>query len=98
MGHQDTRVNLTLPAEVIAVLDRMGKVTGAGRATIVREWLIEAAPQLGEFARALEAPSKKNVDAFAIMAKVINETADLADQLSLNIKRDRRRAMRKKIK
>ena len=72
MPSQQTRVNLTLPDEVIAVLDRMGKVTGAGRATIVREWLIEASPKLGEFARALEMASKKNVDAFGVMAKVLN--------------------------
>jgi predicted DNA-binding protein len=96
MPSQQTRVNLTLPDDVIAVLDRMSKVTGAGRATIVREWLIEASPQLGEFAKALELASKKNIDAFAVMAKVVNEASDQYDQLALNIKRDRRRAMRKK--
>jgi metal-responsive CopG/Arc/MetJ family transcriptional regulator len=98
MPSAQTRVNLTLPDEVIAVLDRMVKVTGAGRATIIREWLIEAAPQLGEFARALEMASKKNVDAFSVMAKVVNDTAAEMDQLSLDMKRGRRRAMRKKIK
>ncbi|WP_146092239.1 ribbon-helix-helix domain-containing protein, partial [Xanthomonas vasicola] len=41
MPSEQTRVNLTLPADVVAVLDRLGKVTGAGRATIIREWLIE---------------------------------------------------------
>jgi predicted DNA-binding protein len=97
MPSQNTRVNLTLPDETIAVLDRMGKATGAGRATIVREWLIEATPQLGEFAKALELASNKNADAFAVMAKVLNETGAQADQLLLNIKRDRRRAMRKKV-
>ncbi len=98
MPSQDTRVNLTLPDEVIAVLDRMGKVTGAGRATIVREWLIEAAPQLGEFAKALELASSRNVDAFSVMAKVLNDTSDEVGQLSLDIKRSRRRAMTKKKK
>lgn len=98
MPSQQTRVNLTLPDEVVAILDRMSKATGAGRATIVREWLIEAAPQLGEFARALELASKKNVEAFGVMAKVLNETTDKADQLQLDIKRSRRRYMRKKTK
>ncbi len=98
MPSQQTRVNLTLPDEVISILDRMGKATGAGRATIVREWLIEAAPQLAEFARALELASKKNVDAFGIMAKVLNDTSAQADQLQLDIKRSRRAAMRKRAK
>jgi hypothetical protein len=98
MPSQQTRVNLTLPDEVIAVLDRMGKATGAGRATIVREWLIEAAPQLAEFARAVELASKKNVDAFGVMAKVLNDAASATEQLQLDIKKSRRRAMRKRVK
>ncbi len=98
MPTQQTRVNLTLPDEVVSVLDRMGKVTGAGRATIIREWLIEGSSQLGELARAMELASEKNVDAFAVMAQVLNESAGQAEQLSLNIKRDRRAAMRKKIR
>ena len=49
--------------------------------------MIEAAPQLGEFARAMELASKKNVDAFGVMAKVLNETTEKADQLQLDIKR-----------
>ncbi len=98
MPSAQTRVNLTLPSDVVAVLDRMAKVTGAGRATIVREWLIEAAPQLGELAKALELASKKNVDAFEVMTRVVNDAASDVGQLSLDIKRDRRRAMRKKIK
>jgi predicted DNA-binding protein len=98
MPSLNTRVNLTLPNEVIEILDRMGKATGAGRATIVREWLIEASPQLGEFAKALELASNKNADAFAVMAKVLNETTAQSEQLVLDIKRDRRAYMRKRAK
>jgi hypothetical protein len=76
----------------------MGKVTGAGRATIVREWLIEMVPTLGQFALALEAASSSNVDAFKIMADTVREVQGKGDQLALEIKRDRRKAMRKKIK
>jgi predicted DNA-binding protein len=90
------RVNLTLPKEVCAVLDRMGKVTGTGRATIVREWLSEALPQLQQMAHALELAQKKNLDAFQVLADSLEETARNADQLSLDIKRTRRKAMRKK--
>lgn len=98
MAVQKTRVNLTLPDEVIAVLDRMGKVTGAGRATIVREWLIEATPQMAKMADALEAAAANNVDAFRIMEKAIREATAQGDQLTLDIARDRRRAMRKRPK
>ena len=98
MPSQNARVNLTLPPEVIRVLDRMGKVTGAGRATIVREWLIEMVPTLGQFADALEAASGKNIDAFKIMASAVREVQGTADQLQLEIARDRRRAMWKKVR
>lgn len=98
MPSQLTRVNLTLPEEVIAVLDRMGKVSGAGRATIVREWLIEAAPVLGEMATAMELASRKNIDAFKVIGDTLNELSSLSGQMSLDIKKQRRAAMRKKVK
>lgn len=100
MGYNiGTRVNLTLPDEVVRVLDRMGAVTGAGRATIIREWLIEAAPQLAQMAVALEAASKSNIDAaLRVMDRSMEQVAGQAEQLSLDIKRDRRRAMRKRPK
>lgn len=98
MPSQNTRVNLTLPDEVIALLDRMGKVTGAGRATIIREWLIEGLPQFAQLADAIELAAQKNIDAFTVMAKTLNEAARHADQLSLDIKKSRRAAMRKRPK
>lgn len=98
MPSQNTRVNLTLPDEVIRVLDRMGKVTGAGRATIIREWLIEGLPQLDGVAKALELASQKNLDAFKIMTDTLTAAAREADQLSLDMKKQRRAAMRKRTK
>ena len=92
------RVNLTLPPEVVRVLDRIGKVTGAGRATIIREWLTEAAPQLAEMARAVELASRKNIDAFKVISDTLGELSDTAGQLSLDIKKQRRAAMRKRVK
>ena len=91
-------MNLTLPAEVCRVLDRMAKVTGAGRATIIREWLTEALPQLDQMAKALELASKKNIDAFQVLADSLEDTARQVDQLSLDMKRHRRKAMRKRAK
>ena len=98
MPSQQTRVNLTLPDETIRVLDRLGKVTGAGRATIVREWLIEGTPMFAEMARAAEMANKKNVDALVVMGQVLRDASTHVDQLEMDIKKKRRAAMRKKVK
>lgn len=91
-----TRVNLALPPEVVDVLDRLGKVTGAGRATIIREWLIEGQPMFAEIARAAEMAHNKNVDALKVMGDVLREASSAADQLQLEMKTKRRAAMRKR--
>jgi predicted DNA-binding protein len=98
MPSQNTRVNLTLPDEVIAVLDRMGTATGTGRATIIREWLIEALPQLQEMARAIELARAKNIDAFKVIGDTLSKLSEQSGQLSLDIKKQRRAAMRKRPK
>ncbi len=98
MPSQNTRVNLTLPDDVIAVLDRMGKVTGAGRSTIIREWLVEGAPVFAEMATAMEMATKKNIDAFKVIGDSLGQLSNSAGQLSLDIKKQRRAAMRKRVK
>jgi hypothetical protein len=98
MPSQLTRVNLSLPDDVIRVLDRMGKVTGAGRATIIREWMIEGAPMFAEMATAMEMASRKNLDGFKVIADVLGDMSAEVVQLSLYIKKKRRAAMRKKVK
>lgn len=100
MGHNiGTRVNLTLPDELVVVLDRLGAVTGAGRATIIREWLTEAAPHLAHMAAVMEDASRGNVDAaLKVLGRTMDDVTGQAEQLSLDIKRDRRRAMRKRQK
>lgn len=98
MPTQLTRVNLTLPADLVAILDRMGKVTGAGRATIIREWLIEARSTLEQLTQAMELASTKNIDSFKVMADTLNEISAQSGQLSLDMKTRRRAAMRKKAK
>lgn len=90
-----TRVNLTLPDEVIAILDRMGAVTGAGRATILREFICESAEGFADIATALEMAQAKNVDAFKVLAKTIDKSVSDSQQLSLDMKRTRRRMRRK---
>lgn len=92
---QGPRVNLTLTPEAIEVLDRIEAVTGAGRATILREFILEALPGIAEMARALEMAKEKNMDAFKVMAKTIDQTVADSQQLSLDIKRTRRAMLRK---
>lgn len=90
------RVNLTLSVETVAVLDRMGAVTGAGRASILREMIEESAPQLAQMAAALEhAHSQRPADALKVLGVAVNALAEQSEQLSLDIQRTRRRAMRK---
>lgn len=96
MPSDQTRVNLTLPPEVVDVLDRLGKVTGAGRATIIREWLIEGTPMFAEMARAAEMAAQKNIDALEVMGKVLREASRQVDQLELEVTAKRRAAMRKR--
>ncbi len=98
MPRQNTRVNLTLPDDVIAVLDRMGKVTGAGRATIIREWMVEGAPMFAEMATAMELATQKNIDAFKVIGESLGHLSNSTGQLSLEIKKQRRAAMRKRVK
>ena len=90
------RINLTLPPDVVVVLDRIANVTGAGRATLLREFICEALPGLGGMAQALELAQQKNTDAFTVLAKTLDKTVHDSQQLSLDIKRTRRRMRRKK--
>jgi predicted DNA-binding protein len=90
------RVNLTLPADAVAVLDRIAAATGTGRATMLREVVIDGLPGLRDMATALELAQQKNTDAFKVMAKAIGNAANEADQLLLDIKRTSRRMRRKK--
>lgn len=93
---QGPRVNLTLTPEAVATLDRIGAVTGAGRATILREFILEAMPGIAQIAHSLELAQAKNLDAFKVLSDTIDQTVSDAQQMSLDIKRTRRRAMRKK--
>lgn len=89
------RVNLTLPPELVAILDRIGAVTSAGRASILREFLIEAAPGFEDIARALELAQANNLDAFKVLTKTLDKTVADSQQLKLDIKGTRRRMRRK---
>lgn len=91
-----TRVNLTLPDAVIEQLDRLSAATGAGRATIVRDWLVDATPMLQGVADALELAKRNQDEALKRVGKVLDTVSETSGQLSLDIKATRRRERRKR--
>lgn len=92
-----TRVNLTLSDELIRVLDRMGAVTGSGRATIIRELMEEMGPQLAQMATALEHAQRGSVDAaLKHIGQTVSNAVSQSEQLQLDIKKTRRKLARKK--
>jgi len=92
----NTRVALTLPAEVIAVLDRMGSLSGAGRATLIRQWLIDGLPMFQQVADAMDMASRQNIDAFKVMIHSLEEASGVINSMTADIKKGRRSAMRKR--
>lgn len=90
------RVNLTLPPDAVAVLDRIAAASGTGRATMLREVVIDGLPMFKQMADALEAAKAKNLDAFSMMSTTIDQLAGETQQMSLEMKRTSRRMRRKK--
>lgn len=89
-------MNLTLPAAVIAQLDRISAATGAGRARIVREWLVDATPMLEGVADALELAKSNEDEALKRVGQVMAGVSEVSSQMSLDIKATRRRERRKR--
>ena len=69
------RVNLSLPPEVVAVIDRMAKVTGTGRSTVVRELLCDALPMFEQLADALESAHMGNRKALDLVADTVQQVS-----------------------
>lgn len=90
------RVNLTLTPELVQTLDRITLRTGTGRATLLREMLENNLGTFVTMADALDLAADKKLDAFSVLARAMDHAAGQAGQLSLDIKRTRRRAMRQK--
>lgn len=90
------RVNLTLTPELVATLDRIQHRTGTGRATMLREMIEANIGTLTTMADALDLAANKKLDAFSILVRSLEDLQEHAGQLSLDIKRTRRRAMRQK--
>lgn len=91
------RINLTLPQEAARVLDRVARSSGVGRATFVREWLMQCLPQLDQLASAMELAQRGNVDAITVALGAVRDAMQVGDQVELQLKQAKRRAfMRKK--
>ena len=90
------RVNLTLTPELVGTLDRISSRTGTGRATLLREMLEMNLGTFVTMADALDLAAEKKLDAFSMLARTMDDLQETAGQLSLDIKRTRRRAMRRK--
>ena len=97
-GNIGTRVNLTLPDDVLAAVDRMAKAGGVGRATLIKDLLEGMVPSLIEMARATELAKAKQIDAFKVISDHLTAVASQADQLVLDIRKKRRASMRKREK
>lgn len=93
-GRIGIRINLTIPQEVVDVLDRLGDVTGDGRATIIRAWLIEGLPHMAAVAEALELAARSPEQGLKSMAQTLGAALSEGEQLQLQMKRDRRRLRR----
>jgi hypothetical protein len=91
-----TRINLTLPPETVRALDRMCDASGVGRATLIRELLIGMEGHIHSLAESVELAKQNNLDAFSKLSKTMREISDESDQMSLDIKRTHRAAMRKR--
>lgn len=92
---QGPRVNLTLPPDLDALLGRLGDLAGTGKASFVRQWLVQMQPQLVEMVRALEMAQAGNLDALTVMAKAVRGAVAQGEQAELQLTKVRRAARRK---
>lgn len=95
-GRAGVRVNLTLTPELCAQLDRIERHTGTGRATLLREMIEANLSTFLTMGDALDLAAEKKLDAFSVLSRTMDELQEQAGQMSLEIKRTRRRAMRQK--
>lgn len=96
LRRQGTRVNLTLPDDVLATIDRMCALGGIGRATFIREFLTDMQGHLNGIVDAMELAKKSNIDAFKVMADTLREVSQVSSQMEIDLRKKRRAAMRKR--
>lgn len=95
-GRLGTRVNLTLPDEVIEALDALAAATESKRATVIRGWLETAVPVIWATAEAVESAKRDQVEGLKQVAALLGQASGMTGQMELEIKAVRRRAMRRK--
>ena len=91
-----TRINLTIPPETVRAIDRMCSASGVGRATFIRELLVGMEGHINGLAQAMELAKQNNLDAFSKMADTLRDVSNASSQLELDVRRQRRAAMRKR--
>ena len=90
-----TRVNLTLPDEVIEALDVYAAAKGSRRSTVVRAWLEDAAPMMKAAAQAIETAKKNEAEGMKQIASILGQASKVSGQMELEIKAARRRKIRR---
>lgn len=94
---QGPRVNLTLPEDLDAVLGRLCRAMGTGKASFIREMLIGSTPQLVQMAEAAEMMVARNIpEGLGLLAKTMREASGQAQQVEMQLGKKRRAIRRKK--
>lgn len=93
-----TRINLTIPPETVAAIDRMCDASGVGRATFIRELLMGMEGHIIGLAESVELAKRNSIDAFGKMADTLRDVTNASQQLELEVRASRRAAMRKRRK
>lgn len=80
------RIQVTLPPEVMEILERLSKLTGQGKGTLVSELMLEALPAMQTAIEAIAVVKESPHEAQRMLARFSNEaTMKLAqEQLSFD--------------
>lgn len=88
--HTGTRINLTVPPELDAVLARIADGMGTGKASVITRFMLESMEGLTYVADAVELAKKGNVDSLKILEKALDNSVSEGQQLKLSISKKRR--------
>lgn len=85
-----TRVNLSLPADLDALLGRIAVGMGTGKASVITRFMMESMESLSYVADAIELAKKGNVDSLKLIEKALDNSVTEGQQLKLSISKKRR--------
>ena len=84
------RVSLSLPPELDAVLGRIARGMGTGKASVVTRFMVESLHGLETVADALDAVKNDHLDTYKVLEKALDKTLAEGQQLKLSISKKRR--------